>query len=185
MGRRELYDHQVLDLTGEHAQGKTPRRALVVYFSWTGNTRQVAESIADVLQRQMKVTVEEIKPLRERTYLEWLALSCIPNSRVKILLPAPNPWDYDVVFLGTPKWTLSCPPVNEYLHSITGIQGKNLMAFLTYGGFDEVRYARGVIAEIRRKGMKPGETLMVSRGEVMTRSYLPKVESFCSRATQL
>lgn len=87
--------------------------------------------------------------------------------------------DFDALFLGSPKWTFGCPPVNEYLHSLTNFRGKKTMVFLTYGGFDYVRYAREMGSAIRRRGMDFSEVLMLPREEVEAQACLPKVEAFC------
>lgn len=139
-----------------------PSTTLVAYYSRTGNTAAVARSIIDHLSDP---NIEHIRPTRERRYPNWLARSIVPGSTVPIEPIEHRPPDYDAVFIGTPKWTLSCPPVTEYLDRVR-FDGVSVGLFLTYGGFDEERYARRLVERLRREGATAVETLLVKRDRV-------------------
>ena len=156
-------------------------RVLVIFFSWTGTTRKVAEALARLLRSEALVTVEEIQPVRSRTYLEWLLLSAIPSSKVRIKPAISDLSSYDIVFLGLPKWTLSCPPVNKYLESISNFEGKGIVPFMTYGGFDQLRFMAAIVSILRRKKMRMVATLAISRAAVKNGAYAQTVEGFLER----
>lgn len=155
------------------------KRFLVVYFSFTGNTRKVAEAIRSYLSHGATVVTVNIQPTRTRTYFEWLGRSLMPNSKVRIKPLICDFSVYDLVFLGFPKWTLSCPPVNEYLETISGFEGKEVALFMTYAGFDEIRYTNDMLSKVRRKSMHVLGTLAIRRRTIQKGAYFHDVANFC------
>lgn len=139
-----------------------PRTTLVVYYSRTGTTATVAGS---VVARLSDPAVERIRPRRARSYPNWLVRSFVPGSTVPIESVEHRPPDFDAAFLGTPKWTLSCPPVSAYLDRMA-FDGVPVGLFLTYGGFDEERYARRLAERLREEGAVAVERLLVERDRV-------------------
>jgi flavodoxin len=106
---------------------KRQLRALIIYFSGTGNTKKVAETIRDTLQEE-KVPV---------TYLD---VKDAANTEL---------YDYDLVFLGSPSYQfMPAEPVMQFinkkmkLHRERGdikpaaprIPGKTAVPFCTYSG---------------------------------------------------
>lgn len=148
--------------------------ALVTYYSRTGTTAAVARTVTN---RLSDPAVERIRPTTSRGYPNWLARSFVPGSTVPIEPIEHHPRDYDVVFLGTPKWTLSCPPVSEYLDRVR-FDGTGVGLFLTFGGFDEKRYARGLVERLRDEGAATVETLLVKRDRVGGNGYDADVDAF-------
>lgn len=149
--------------------------SLVVYYSRTGNTHSVARAIATHLESP---AVERIRPVRQRRYVNWLARSCVPQSKVAIQPTETELSRYDAVFLGTPKWTLSCPPVTEYLERAS-FDGTPIGVFLTYGGFDEQRYLARLVDRIEAQRGDVVATLRVQRDAVDTNECVRKVAEFC------
>jgi flavodoxin len=140
----------------------------LVYFSWTGTTKRVFEFISSWLTRRgYQVSLKEIKPLRNHSYYFWLLLSFIPSFSVKI---EPLVVEADVVFLGTPKWTLNCPPFTSFLRDAE-LSDKKVFLVLVYGGFDEKRYARVLSSKIQRKGGRVIETILVKRKKVENNEF--------------
>lgn len=160
-------------------------KVLVVFFSRTGTTSQVALAMADWLRTRASVTIEKICPIRSRSYLEWLILSAIPTSRVKIRPTDSDFSQYDLVLLGFPKWTLSCPPVNEYLNSVSNFEGKRCVLFMTYGGFDQWRYMKTMASVLQRKKMRVEVTIGVSRASVRSGAHVRIVSDFLKRLPDL
>ena len=118
----------------EVAKGKVA----VVYFSWGGNTRFAAETIA----KKAGAATFEIKA--EKPYNSDFHKCCDeakPECRAKTLRPikAIEGLDlakYDVVFVGSPNWwgTLA-PPVRTWLtQNRAALKGKSVCLFQTHGG---------------------------------------------------
>lgn len=127
--------------TGTEAQPETPAeggKTLVVYFSATGSTRRVAETIADTLSAD----IFEIVPAEPYTGddLNWTN----SNSRVSrehddaslrdvaLVSTAVPDWEsYDTVFIGYPIWWgIAAWPVNGFV-AANDFSGKTVIPFAT------------------------------------------------------
>ena len=113
-------------------------KTAVVYFSWSGNTRFAAETIA----KKAGADLFEIKA--ETPYNNDFGKCCDeakPECNGKKLRPI-NPMEgldlakYDVVFVGTPNWWgTMAPPVRTWVtQSKDALEGKTVCLFQTHGG---------------------------------------------------
>lgn len=134
----------------------------IVYFSWTGNTKKAAEIISHELSKQGEVNLIEIKPKRNYSYLIWLLLSFLPNLGVKIEC---GEITSQLIFLCMPKWTVNCPPITTFLKSVN-LKRKIIYLVITYGGFDEKRYAVSYENKVSKlcEGVK--EVLLIKREKI-------------------
>ena len=110
----------------------------VVYFSWSGNTRFAAETIA----KKSGAEIFEIKA--ETPYNGDFGKCCDeakPECNGKKLRPI-KPIEgldllkYDMVFVGTPNWWgTMAPPVRTWVtQSKDAFKGKTVCLFQTHGG---------------------------------------------------
>lgn len=114
-------------------------RRLVAYFSATGTTAKVAESLSEAIGADLY----EIAPAIPYTAkdLDWTdkkSRSTIemnnPASRPEILEPRDNMEDYDTIFVGFPIWWYVAPTIiNTFLESYD-FSGKVIIPFATSGG---------------------------------------------------
>lgn len=132
----------------------------------------------DILSTKYFVDMDEVKPVRKHGYLVWLTYSLFPNARVRIENQNLDVSDYALICLGCPKWTFSCPPFNEYLSLITGVSGKTLVLFVTFGGFREKGFVAQLLREIRRKGAASVSPLVIKRRNVDDGSYAALTDTF-------
>jgi flavodoxin len=150
------------------------RRILVVHYSRTGRTRQVARELETVLGADR----EEIGDPADRTgtigYLRC-ALEALLGASAEIEPPKRDPSRYDVVVVGTPVWYASVSsPVRTYLWLERGRLPK--VAFLlTHGGMgaDRVFGQMSALA-----GKLPVARLVVREREIESGSHAEKVASF-------
>ncbi|RLI78700.1 hypothetical protein DRP05_06410 [Archaeoglobales archaeon] len=138
-----------------------PNKIDLVYFSWRGNTKKVVEAIFEEL-KESKVNLVEIKPKRNYPYIIWLLLSFIPNLGVEI---DRIELTSNTIILSMPKWTFNCPPITSFLKQVE-LQGKTVYLVITYGGFDEKRYAKYYANKIKRLGGSVEGILLIRRSEV-------------------
>lgn len=116
----------------EAAEGK----AIVVYFSWGGNTEALAKEIqaqtgADVFR------IETVEPYPQdynatvdkgREEQRENARPALKQAKIERLA------DYGTVFIGAPNWWSSIPmPVATFLEA-NDFSGKTVAQFLTHGG---------------------------------------------------
>lgn len=125
--------------TPEPEEPDTPdnSQALVVYFSATGNTEALAETIAETAGAD----VTEIIPAEPYTSadLNYNNDSCRANQELNSdARPAIEPLDvdiaqYDVILLGYPIWWGQCPPAIRTFLAGNDLSGKTIMPFCTSG----------------------------------------------------
>jgi flavodoxin len=82
-----------------------PQKILVVYYSWSGNTRAVAQQI----QSLTEADIFEIKPVKPypENYSECVKQArkeIDDNYKPKITGTVENIAQYDVIFVGSPNW---------------------------------------------------------------------------------
>ena len=114
-------------------------RKLVAYFSASGVTAKVAETLAEAVGADIFEIAPEI-PYTAKD-LDWTnkkSRSSIemsdPSSRPAIARVRDNMDDYDTVFVGFPIWWYVAPTIiNTFLESYD-MTGKTIVPFATSGG---------------------------------------------------
>ena len=129
------------EASGTDTSGKTAvstGKVAVVYFSWSGNTRFAAETIA----KKAGADLFEIKA--EKPYSSDFNKCCDeakPECYGKTLRPI-KPIEgldlakYDLVFVGSPNWWgTMAPPVRTWVsQNKEALKGKKVCLFQTHGG---------------------------------------------------
>lgn len=158
-------------------------KILILYFSYQSTVETVAESIAVRLgELGHSVHVENIQPVQPRGYWRWLLLSFIPGVRVRIRPVRVDFGSYDRICLGFPKWTLSCPPVNELLARTAIPRSLPFGLFMVYGGWDQDRYLRAMIRRVSWTNPVVACTSL-KRTLVVAGEHTTAVSEFCLRLT--
>ena len=122
------------------AMNNNGKKILVAYFSWSGNTKAVAEEI----HKQVGGDIVEIVPATpySETYSVTVAKAKAEqaaNARPAISTKIDDFDKYDVVFLGYPNWWGSFPmPVATFVETYK-LDGKTVAPFFTHGGGGEQR----------------------------------------------
>jgi hypothetical protein len=137
-------------------------KADIVFFSRTGNTKVVGEKISYLLAKDLEVKLIEIKSKKNYSYFFWLVLSFLPHCGVKIMCEEVTS---DLVFICFPKWTINCPPVTAFLREVN-LTEKMVYLVITYGGFDEKRYAEAYKEKIKKLCKEVKGVLLVKRSEI-------------------
>ena len=114
-------------------------RKLVAYFSASGVTAKVAESLSEAIGADLYEIEPEVP--YTKADLDWMdkqSRSTIemnnPASRPSIKEMRDNMDDYDTVFVGFPVWWYVAPTIiNTFLESYD-LTGKTIIPFATSGG---------------------------------------------------
>ena len=122
-------------------------KSLVLYYSQTGATRQVAEEI----QKQLGADIDSIMPVESYGYdydatIERWRKEKEDSVKVAIKPLSRNINEYDTIFLGFPIWGGTyASPVATYLAD-NSLDGKTVITFATFGSGGIENATKNVIA---------------------------------------
>lgn len=138
----------------ESESADTGSKSLVVYFSWSGNTENVAKSI----QSQTDSDIFEIVPATPYsndydTVVDLAQAEQRENARPAIADSIENITDYDVIYVGYPNWWGDMPMILYTFFDVYDLSGKTIAPFCTSGGSG----LSNTVNEI--KGLEPNATV--------------------------
>ena len=135
-------------------------KPLIVYYSYSGITRRLAEDIALITDGNLR----ELKPQKPYSFSYNTA---VKEARAEIekgycppLLQGAEPIeDTDVIFVGSPNWLKTfAPPVLSFLRSVD-LSGKTIIPFCTHGGGGFGRMIEDYKGECKNSIIKDGIAL--------------------------
>ena len=135
-------------------------KPLIVYYSYSGITRRLAEDIALITDGNLR----ELKPQKPYSFSYNTA---VKEARAEIekgycppLLQGTEPMeDTDVIFVGSPNWLKTfAPPVLSFLRSVD-LSGKTIIPFCTHGGGGFGRMIEDYKRECKNSIIKDGIAL--------------------------
>ncbi len=110
-------------------------KKLIVFYSLEGNTRVMAEAIAQAIDG----TLLELKPVKDVSgsgfgkYF-WGGKQVMFKEKPELQAFNLNPADFDTIVLGTPVWARSyAPALNTFLHQYP-LTNKKIALFSCFGG---------------------------------------------------
>jgi flavodoxin len=148
---------------------------LVVYYSWTGNTKQVAEMIAGNLGAFIEPIVE-VKP-RKRGWLNYMraGFEGMRGMKTMIKKPEKHPEQFDRIIIGSPVWAGGmAPPVRSYLSNHQIPDGK-IAVFCTSGGGGNAKVLREMATLV---GQSPIARLSLSQKDLESGALKDKIDAF-------
>lgn len=111
------------------------KKALVIFYSWSGNTRGVAAQIHRQVGGDL-VELELVKPYSTNynTCLDEAQRDQNQDARPELKIKIADISQYDVVYLGYPNWWATIPmPIATLLESYD-FTGKTIAPFCSHGG---------------------------------------------------
>ena len=117
---------------GEFMNGK---KILIAYFSWSGNTKSIAEKIHNTTGGDM-FQIETVTPY-PNDYHETAYVVAKKEHEENIKPKLKDNGDvskYDVIFVGTPAWWYGMAPAVKTFLSENNFDGKIIVPFVTHGG---------------------------------------------------
>lgn len=116
------------------AMGQVRSKTLIVYFSESGNTRNMAGIISEMTGADL-VEIEMRNPYSDNysRLLDEAERDLIANARPALLTRIENMDEYDTVLVGYPNWYAILPmPVYTFLESYD-FSGKRIIPFCSHG----------------------------------------------------
>ncbi len=129
-------------------------KKLVVYYSFEGNTKLIAETIAKAIGADLL----ELKPKKEiqsKGFMKfvWGGRAAMMKTKPELYPLDKDIQDYDVIFIGTPVWAWNfAPPFNTFFttHALTN---KKIALFCCHGG------GKGKIFQKMKEALKVNQIL--------------------------
>ena len=110
-------------------------KILVAYYSYSGNTKEVAEAIHEKIGGDLfEIKTEGSYPEEYRPMTVQAKKEIESGYRPKLTSKIADIAQYDIIFLGSPNWwgTIT-PQVSSFLENYD-LSGKNIIPFITHGG---------------------------------------------------
>ncbi|RLF57222.1 MAG: flavodoxin [Thermoplasmata archaeon] len=110
-------------------------KKLVVFYSYEGNTKFIAKTIAESIDAD----VLELKPVKEmnsKGFMKfiWGGQKVIMKQKPELNPFNFNPVDYDVLFIGTPVWAFTYTPALRTFFSKIKLENKKIAIFCCHEG---------------------------------------------------
>lgn len=127
-------------------------KTLVIYYSWTGHTQDIAQRIAQHTQADL-YRIETQQPISKAPWIYLTLKRQLSTQKYPALKhPLPDVSGYDTVFVGSPIWWYTAAtPVLQFLQEMD-FQHKTVVPFSTqgsnYGTFFEDFAARAQNARL-------------------------------------
>ena len=111
-------------------------KKLVVYYSYTGNTKMIAESI----QKKLNCDILEIQPVKPyssdyQKVVDEEQNNSSTNKTPEIKKIDLKLDDYDEIIIGTPVWWYTIAPVIKTFLKENNLSGKTIKPFATNAGW--------------------------------------------------
>lgn len=125
----------IVDNEQDRKSGNGDGKVLIAFFSWGGNTKEIAEQIqsktgADLFEIELVHTYSE----DYNTVLNEAQHDKNEQARPEIKNHVKNMEQYDCVILGYPNWWASIPmPIASFLEEYD-FSGKMIVPFCSHGG---------------------------------------------------
>jgi len=111
------------------------KKSLVIYYSFEGNTRLMAENMAQSIDADLLPLVPE-KEMESKGFSKYLwGGSQVMMKQKPALMPFQvNPLDYDLILIGTPVWAWTFSPPVATLFQKVNFTNKHIALFTCHGG---------------------------------------------------
>lgn len=97
---------------------------LIVYYSWTGSTREAAEAVAQAVGGELFEVTETGRRSKGKWGFLMAGFQAIMGIPSRIREQLPDPKRYDAIYIGTPVWASnSCTAFTAVVNAWVGKTG--------------------------------------------------------------
>jgi flavodoxin len=151
-------------------------KTLVAYYSRTGNTKRVAEALAETLNADIEAIVSDTKDKG----MGRLAMQAFLRTHAKIEPTTKDAASYDLVVVGSPVWAgKMSSPIRTYL-ARNKKKFTNVAFFCTHGRPDSEGSAKMLESMAALSGKKAAGMLDVAANDAESGAYAEKVTRFAT-----
>lgn len=145
-------------------------KILIAYYSWSGNTKTVAQEIQKIVGGDLyEIEAVDAYPKNYNACVDQAKQEIASEYKPKLKPNSIDTSQYDTIFLGSPVWWYTvAPPIATFL-SENDFSGKRIAPFCTHGGCGLSKCATDIAK------MSPKATVLEANDQhnpvnVMTRS---------------
>lgn len=111
------------------------QKVLIAYYSWSGNTKEVAEAIQEKTNGTLfRIETVQSYPEEYRATTEQAKKEINDGYRPALKDKVADIAQYDVIFIGSPNWWGTIAPAVSTFLSSYDLKGKKVIPFITHGG---------------------------------------------------
>ncbi|MFC1657820.1 flavodoxin family protein [Candidatus Omnitrophota bacterium] len=154
-------------------------RAIIIYYSYSGNTKIIADALFEYLKAQYEVKIARLQAPGESSVFVGQAVRALFHKRTGIVPIEIDLSSYDLICLGTPVWAFApTPAMNTYLDQCIGLAGKPVACFTTYGSGTGVQRCLTYMESIlTQKGARDFKRFSIQQFKVNDKAFVNKVIS--------
>ena len=151
-------------------------KSLVVYYSFTGKTKMVAQVIAEALNAAL-VEITERRPIPWPFVYVSGGFAALMNWGRKIDTISIDVKQYERIFIGSPIWnSRPAPAINSFIYQ-TNFEGRSIIPFFTMGGDNSEKALANITAKIEKSQGKVAGSFAIT-------SYRISDEEIIARAKE-
>ena len=111
-------------------------KTVIIYFSLTGFTKSIAETMAKTLDAELIPLISEDAQSNDSKFISILkgGSQVMGKKKPKLIEYNFNPADYDLVIIGTPVWAWSFVPALRTFFGEHDLAGKKVAVYATHQG---------------------------------------------------
>jgi flavodoxin len=149
-------------------------QSIIIYYSYSGNTQKVANILIELLETKGEAQQTELVGLNESK--SFFGQCCRAFLRKKAALSPVNfdLSEFDLICFGTPVWAFgSAPAMNAYLDQCSGLEGKSVILFSTYGSGTGNEHCLNYMQDIlAKKGAKKFNRFSIQQFKVNDKEFV-------------
>lgn len=151
-------------------------KILIVYYSKTGHTAQVAKELATLCNADIEAIVGTHNG--DKGFKFFRALFNTVRQSSSVIEPSLKPpEDYDLVIVGTPVWMFKLSSFTRAYLKRHAKQFKQVAFFCTQGGRGDEKVFKQMSDETKKQAIT---TLVVNETELKDQSYQPKLKTYAN-----
>ncbi|MBU4304697.1 MAG: flavodoxin family protein [Candidatus Omnitrophica bacterium] len=151
-------------------------KALIVFYSFSGNTQKVADALKQELSASYEVNMQRLEAVDESAsfFGQCVRAFMKKEAGIKEENISFDVSGFDLVVLGTPVWAFGmAPAMRTYISKCRGISGKKVIIFSTYGsGAGKDKCVREMASLLEKKGAAKINSLLIQQANVNNRQLV-------------
>lgn len=138
----------------QEAQTMTPK-ILIAYYSWSGNTKEVAEAIQKEIGGDLfEIQTVQSYPEEYRATTTQAKKEINEGYKPALKAKVENIAQYDTVFIGSPNWWGTIAPAVSSFIAENDLNRKTVIPFITHGGGGVQNTVRDLTAQCQGCSVK-------------------------------